>query len=81
VNLHKIARTTPEIRREIQPSSLSERVLARKYGVSRPKIRKWASREGVLDRSCRQTDEAIERGKASRKEILAKFPGHTRRLP
>lgn len=32
--------STPEIRREIQASTLSEEVLARTYGVSRPTIRK-----------------------------------------
>lgn len=53
VNLHKKARTTPEIRREIQQSNLSERVLAKKYGVSRPTIRKWKSRDAVEDRSHR----------------------------
>jgi hypothetical protein len=51
VNLHKKARTTPEIRREIQASPLSERVLAQPYGVSRPTIRKWKAREEVVDRS------------------------------
>lgn len=40
VTLHKKARTTPEIRREIQASTLSERALARPYGVSRLTIRK-----------------------------------------
>ena len=53
LNLHKKARTTPEIRREIHTSPLSERVLAKKYGVSRPTIRKWKSREEVEDRSHR----------------------------
>lgn len=53
VNLHKKARTTPEIRREIQASTLSERELARTYGVSRPTIRKWKQREEVFDRSHR----------------------------
>ncbi len=33
--LHKNARTTPAIRREIQQSKLSERALARKYGLNR----------------------------------------------
>ena len=31
IRLHKNARTTPAIRREIQQSTLSERALARKY--------------------------------------------------
>jgi len=53
VNLHKKARTTPEIRLEIQASTLSERELARTYGVSRPTIRKWEQREEVFDRSHR----------------------------
>jgi len=58
VNLHKKARTTPEIRREIQASTLSERELARTYGVSRPTIRKWKQREEVFDRSHRPHRQA-----------------------
>ncbi len=35
ITLHKNARTTPAIRREIQQSNLSERALAKKYGLRR----------------------------------------------
>ncbi|UKL13092.1 hypothetical protein [Dissulfurimicrobium hydrothermale] len=34
IRLHKNARTTPIIRKEIRQSGLSERALARQYGIS-----------------------------------------------
>lgn len=49
IALHKNARTTPAIRREIQQSKLSERALARKYGLNRATVRKWKRRETVED--------------------------------
>jgi len=51
ITLHKRARTTPAIRREIQQSDLSERKLAVKYGISRDTVRKWRYRETVDDYS------------------------------
>ena len=53
VTLHKNARTTPAIRREIQQSNLSERALAEKYGISRSTARKWKKRDFVEDKSHR----------------------------
>lgn len=53
IRLHKQARTTPAIRREIQESSLSERALAEKYGISRATVRKWRQRDSVEDNSNR----------------------------
>lgn len=53
IQLHKQARTTPAIRREIQESSLSERALAEKYNISRATVRKWKQRQSVEDRSNR----------------------------
>ena len=49
IALHKNARTTPAIRREIQQSKLSERALARKYGLNRATVRKWKRRDSVED--------------------------------
>ena len=49
--LHKNARTTPAIREEIRQSSLSERELAQRYGISRPTVRKWKQRESTADAS------------------------------
>lgn len=49
--LHKNARTTPAIREEIRQSSLSERELAQRYGISRPTVRKWKQRESPADAS------------------------------
>lgn len=51
VNLHKNARTTPAIRKEIQASKLSYRQLSRKYGVSLYTILKWKKRGDVNDKS------------------------------
>jgi transposase-like protein/transposase len=53
IRLHKNARTTPAIRKEIQQSNLSERALAQKYGISRLTVRKWKKRDSVEDRSHR----------------------------
>jgi len=53
IRLHKKARTTPEIRREIQASDLPATVLARKYGVHRYTLRKWRKRDSVEDASHR----------------------------
>jgi DNA-binding transcriptional regulator YiaG len=58
ITLHKRARTTPAIRREIQQSELSERKLAVKYGISRDTVRKWKRRDTVEDYS--HTPHAFE---------------------
>ncbi len=49
--LHKLATTTPAIRREFQTSKLSVAKLAKKYGVSPTTVQKWRHREDVYDRS------------------------------
>jgi hypothetical protein len=41
IALHKRARTTPAVRREIRQSKLSERKLSEKYGISGSTFRKW----------------------------------------
>ena len=53
IRLHKNARTTPAIRKEIQRSNLSERALAQKYGISRATARKWKKRDSIEDCSHR----------------------------
>ena len=53
IALHKRARTTPAVRREIQQSELSERKLAEKYGISRSTVRKWKYRDTAADFSHR----------------------------
>ena len=53
MSVHACARTTPALRREIQKSLLSERLMAKQYNVSRPPIRKWKQRDNVDDRSHR----------------------------
>jgi transposase InsO family protein len=53
IRLHSQARTTPAIRREIQASTLSERQLARKHGLTRTTVRKWRRRTSIEDASHR----------------------------
>ncbi|MEF3169424.1 MAG: hypothetical protein K6360_08900 [Deltaproteobacteria bacterium] len=53
IQLHKMARTTPVIRKEIHESTLSERELTRKYNITRETVRKWKKREDQADRSHR----------------------------
>jgi len=51
VKLHKNARTTPAIRRELRESTLPVADLARRYGLSKTTVRKWRRREDGADRS------------------------------
>ncbi len=51
ITLHKLARTTPAIRKEIQQSKLTYKELARKFGVSVATIYRWKRRDNVHDRS------------------------------
>lgn len=51
INLHKNARTTPTVRKEIRESTASERELAERYGLNRATIRKWRRRENTADAS------------------------------
>ena len=53
IRLHKNAATTPAIRKFIQESDLSERKLAKKFGISRTTVRRWKKRDSVEDRSHR----------------------------
>ena len=49
VKLHKNARTTPAIRREIQASSLSANQLAARHGIGKATVLKWKQRDSVED--------------------------------
>ena len=51
ITLHKRARTTPAVRREIRRSELSERNLSKKYGIGGSAVRKWKYRDTVEDSS------------------------------
>jgi transposase InsO family protein len=51
LTLHKLARTTPAIRREIQESSDTLLTLSKRYGISINTVRKWKARDGVNDLS------------------------------
>ena len=51
IKLHKLARTTPAIRKEIQSSTLPVSTLAKTYNISESTVRKWKGRDDVNDRS------------------------------
>ena len=51
VNLHKNARTTPAMRRELRESPLPIAELARRYHLSKATVRQWWRREETADRS------------------------------
>jgi len=68
ITLHKRARTTPAIRREIQQSTLSERKLAAKYSISRDTVRKWKKRETVEDYS--QTPHNLNTSLTPAQEVI-----------
>ncbi|MBK8637474.1 MAG: transposase [Chromatiaceae bacterium] len=51
LRLHKNARTTPAMRRELRASTLPIAELARRSGLSKPTVRKWRRREDSADRS------------------------------
>ncbi|MBK8637692.1 MAG: hypothetical protein IPN92_05180 [Chromatiaceae bacterium] len=53
MNLHKHARTTPAIRRELRESPLPIAELARRYHLSKATVRKWRRRAATIDRSHR----------------------------
>lgn len=53
IRLHKNARTTPAIRRELQaqPASISNRALAEQYHIHYHTVAKWRKRPDVEDAS------------------------------
>ena len=51
ITLHKNARTTPAIRKEIQASTLSSNILAAKYGIRKATVLKWKNRTSIEDGS------------------------------
>jgi DNA-binding transcriptional regulator YiaG len=53
IRLHKNTRASSAFRQALQESELSERVLARKHGISRTTIRKWKRHSSVEDTSHR----------------------------
>jgi transposase InsO family protein len=55
IQLHKNARTTPAIRRELQaqPDSVTNKELAEAYGLNRHTVAKWRKRESTEDASHR----------------------------
>lgn len=68
VRIHKLARTTPAIRQEIQSSNLSYRELSSTYKISLDTVYKWKKRKSIQDKthtrhnllsSVNQREEAI----------------------
>jgi len=53
ITLHKNARTTPAIRKELRESTRPQNELARQYNLTRDTVRKWQNREEGADRSHR----------------------------
>jgi transposase InsO family protein len=53
LNLHKNARTTPAMRRELHASTAPIAALARRYHLSKATVRQWRQREDEGDRSHR----------------------------
>jgi transposase-like protein len=53
IRLHKNARTTPAIRRELQESTRPIRELAERYALSRQTVSKWRGRASTEDASHR----------------------------
>ena len=51
IKLHKLARTTPAIRKIFQESTESTSVLAHHYGVSRVTVNKWRKAKTIYDGS------------------------------
>ncbi len=51
ISLHKLAKTTPAIRKEIQTSKSSASSLAEKFGISISTVHKWKKRKDVMDKS------------------------------
>lgn len=50
IKLHANATTTPRVRRYIQQSDKSDRVLAQELGISVATVRRWRQRQDVTDR-------------------------------
>ena len=59
VNLHKNARTTPAIRRELRESPLPIAELARRYHLSKATVRKWRRRPTHLHTTLSPAPEAV----------------------
>lgn len=71
LKLHKLARTTPAIRKELQASNLPERELARQYNITRATVRKWKKRESLEDRSHRPRNLNATLNKTEEEIVIA----------
>lgn len=71
IKLHANATTTPRVRRYLQQSDKSDRVLAAELGISVTTVRRWRQREQTADRQT--TPKVIH--KAMRQEQIALING------
>ena len=75
--LHGRARTTAEIRREIQQSEESAPVLAKRYNINRKTVYKWRHRETVLDRKAGPTIPRSKVLSSVEEALIVTFRKHT----
>ena len=75
--LHGCARTTEAVRRAIQHSQESLRVLARRHGVNPKTIAKWRGRQDVADRRTGPAEARSTTLSAQEEAIIIAFRRHT----
>src|ERR1700690_2743412 len=75
--LHGSATTTEAVRRAIQNSQASLRVLARRYGINQKTVAKWKKRSSVSDHSTGPTDVKSPVLPAEEEAIFVPFRRHT----
>jgi transposase InsO family protein len=75
--LHGSATTTEAVRRAIQNSQASLRVLARRYGINQKTVAKWKKRSSVSDHSTGPTDVKSSVLSVEEEAIIVAFRRHT----
>jgi hypothetical protein len=75
--LHGSATTTEAVRRAIQNSQASLRVLARRYGINQKTVAKWKKRSSVSDHSTGPTNVKSSVLSVEEEAIIVAFRRHT----
>jgi transposase len=75
--LHGSATTTEAVRRAIQNSQASLRVLARRYGINQKTVAKWKKRSSVSDLPTGPTDAKSSVLSVEEEAIIVAFRRHT----
>jgi transposase-like protein len=75
--LHRSATTTEAIRRAIQHSQESMRVLARRHGINQKTVAKWKRRESTADRRTGPTVPRSTVLSVEQEAIIVAFRKHT----